>query len=673
MIDLSRFARGRSPARKFPQPRQIGLCLTKDPLASSKPTSLPTMSLQSLMSGADCAVQSNPLAQVMKHTEGDRSLQQDRIAGPSSSRLHYLPGTITGQTSERDIQLVHQFFDGPPATQHLAFGSARLVSPLPAPQVMSLGPGNPRLEESWMESSLKAGFRPLQDTSFHGDANWVMEFSKSGPTIQRNQSLTPQQDLTRNAFSSQTQGMYGMSGGMYRPYGGMGMVNGLQPQMTDKGKGKMRVEDFDAAFAQAAASYHTESAKIEEVQDITEALASTVLDDTSATKQATPTSEDFKTVWEQLQKSELPPPAEDMVKWEAEFNQMMNNQRNMDFDYDTMGLSQWEAPSSSLQSLAFDKDGIPLLGDYEFEKNNQFMAEPSGKTLLERAKILLNENGSLSEASLMLEAAIQKTELGEGGYEAWILLGEARNMDEREELGIKALTEGVRRAREIGAHGVGMLALAISYTNEGYERASHTMLLRWLQEAHPDAEIPHTAWSSLQESPWFAQQQVTQAFLDYARIQHSKGVVDADLQAGLGVLFYTSNQFDRAKDCFEAALSVRPTDYQLWNRLGSSLSNGSNHEESLGAYREALNLRPTYIRAILNVAVACLNIGAFKESAEHILGALSLQSASGDGSESLWSTLRRVMSELNRHDLVAMTEPGGKRDLEVFRNNGFDF
>lgn len=47
----------------------------------------PTMSLQSLMSGADCAVQSNPLAQVMKHTEGDRSLQQDRIAGPSSSRV----------------------------------------------------------------------------------------------------------------------------------------------------------------------------------------------------------------------------------------------------------------------------------------------------------------------------------------------------------------------------------------------------------------------------------------------------------------------------------------------------------------------------------------------------------------------------------------------------------
>ena len=41
-----------------------------------------------------------------------------------------------------------------------------------------------------------------------------------------------------------------------------------------------------------------------------------------------------------------------------------------------------------------------------------------------------------------------------------------------------------------------------------------------------------------------------------------------------------------------------------------------------------------------------LNIGAHKESAEHLLSALSLQSTSGDGSEYLWSTLRRVLLEM---------------------------
>lgn len=77
-------------------------------------------------------------------------------------------------------------------------------------------------------------------------------------------------------------------------------------------------------------------------------------------------------MWDQLQKSDLPPPEEDLIKWEAEFNQMMYDQRGMDFDYDTMGMGQWDDPSSSFQPVAFDHDGIPLLGDYEFGSSLPF-------------------------------------------------------------------------------------------------------------------------------------------------------------------------------------------------------------------------------------------------------------------------------------------------------------
>jgi peroxin-5 len=278
------------------------------------------------------------------------------------------------------------------------------------------------------------------------------------------------------------------------------------------------------------------------------------------------------------------------------------------------------------------------------ESNNRYVDLPgSNRSFLADAKAVLDQNGSLSEAALLLEAAIQQGQLGDGGYEAWILLGETRNMDEREELGMRALVEGVKRAETAGAAGAGQLvgqfmqhigmvlihilyqSLAISYTNESFERASYSTLLRWMRARFPSQHIPEeTANAVRNNSTWDAHNRVTEIFLNLARTQHSQGILDPEVQIGLGILFYTNAEFDRAKDCFESALSTRPKvcnnpqswykissrslmqDYLLWNRLGSSLSNGNKPEEALSAYREALSLHPTYTRAIYNVGVACM-------------------------------------------------------------------
>ena len=50
--------------------------LLKVPLRHTHIRTAGTMSLAGLMSGAECAVEVNPLSQVLKHTDGDRSLQQ---------------------------------------------------------------------------------------------------------------------------------------------------------------------------------------------------------------------------------------------------------------------------------------------------------------------------------------------------------------------------------------------------------------------------------------------------------------------------------------------------------------------------------------------------------------------------------------------------------------------
>ncbi|KAF9050007.1 peroxisome targeting signal receptor [Panaeolus papilionaceus] len=628
------------------------------------------MSFQSLISGSECAAPANPLNQVLKHTEGDRSLQQDRIAGPSTSRLHQLPGTSgMAPANEQDLALARQFFDPHAHSQGLmpAF-------PGHHPQDLAhMGemPARPGMNEAWALEQQQHQFRQMDDSA--KTAGWANEFSHAGPAntsaahihdhVQARPDFQGQSSFMSPMYgNSMRMGMYGMASPM--PYGG------IQAPAADIGKGKAREADFEAAFAKVLESLSLEDSKpaqtsrIEEVDEAGNAL-----------------SKDLNEALEQVSNAENPSEA-DLSKWEAEFSQLMNSQRDELEDIGSNMQNAWESGIGNYASnpiekpIQFDDQGIPQLGDYIFETSNKYLdPSTSSRSLLNEAKALLEQNGSLSEAGLMLEAAIQKGELGEGGYETWILLGETRNMDEREEAGMRALMYGVRIAEENGAAGAGMLSLAISFTNESYDRASHSTLLKWFRARYPEATVPQeTIEAMATNSAWDTHGRVTDLFLNMARTQHGQDKVDAELQVALGVLFYTNGEYDRAQDCFLAALNFRPKDYLLWNRYGSSLSNGNKPEEALGAYREALQLRPTYTRAIYNVGVACLNIGADKEAAEHFLSALSLQeSTNGDTSDQLWYTLRRTLLSMNRSDLAELSKPEAKTRLDVFRREGFEF
>ncbi|RKP14066.1 hypothetical protein BJ684DRAFT_22632 [Piptocephalis cylindrospora] len=328
------------------------------------------------------------------------------------------------------------------------------------------------------------------------------------------------------------------------------------------------------------------------------------------------------------------------VDWTRQFDQL-DLESKTEADIAAAGLESEDELSRQFEELWKEKSGMALR--------------------------LRESGGSLQEAALAYEASVQRDSHALDA-EAWMFLGQIQAENEKETAAIRAL----ERAIELDdACLPAYTSLAVSYVNEGYDQQAYATLESWIRHRFPDIPIPDGA-----VAPMDLRARVIDAYLTAARQGPQSpegGSVDADVQLGLGVLLYGGGEFDKAVDCFVAALEVRPEDYLLWNRLGATLANSGRSEEAINAYHRALDLRPSFVRARYNLGVSCINIGCHREAAEHFLGALSMH---GDGqtavnvSNSLWETLRRVFYMMERRDLAEMAHPGA--DIKEFRQE-FDF
>jgi hypothetical protein len=80
----------------------------------------------------------------------------------------------------------------------------------------------------------------------------------------------------------------------------------------------------------------------------------------------------------------MPPKPEEMAKWEAEFNQLMNAQReDGEWDYSTAMQHAWEESvtdfdDSFTHNMKFDHEGLPILDDpYAFGLLSSILYAPT--------------------------------------------------------------------------------------------------------------------------------------------------------------------------------------------------------------------------------------------------------------------------------------------------------
>lgn len=314
-------------------------------------------------------------------------------------------------------------------------------------------------------------------------------------------------------------------------------------------------------------------------------------------------------------------------------------------------------------------------GDYKFESKelNQFLDLPTDQDPYLIGLQLMENGAKLSEAALAFEAAINKDPQH---VDAWLKLGEVQTQNEKEIAGITALEKCLELHAE---NSEALMTLAISYINEGYDNAAFATLERWIS-----TKYPQVADQARQQNPEITDEdrfslhkRVTELFINAAQLSPDHANMDPDVQMGLGVLFYANEDFDKTIDCFKAALSIKPDDPVLWNRLGASLANLNRSEEAVTAYFKALELKPTFVRARYNLGVSCINIGCYKEAAEHLLSGLAMHEVEGSESTlnhnqslSLMETLKRAFIAMARRDLLEVVKPG--MSLDQFRGE-FNF
>uniref|UniRef100_V5ETI9 Peroxisomal targeting signal receptor n=2 Tax=Kalmanozyma brasiliensis (strain GHG001) TaxID=1365824 RepID=V5ETI9_KALBG len=407
-------------------------------------------------------------------------------------------------------------------------------------------------------------------------------------------------------------------------------------------------------------------------------------------------------------------------RWEEDMNRPADQMEDDELDFvgrrweGTKGrglpgaqAAEWDKLQSDWDNFEVTSAGIRPVTLPQRSATTSMQAAPTYRFLSDNPYMASTRNHALHagglaaglESVLEKEAAVQQDPQDAS---AWYDLGVKQQENEREVQAIAAL----RKALDLDPNlKDAWLALAVSYTNENDRTAAYEAIEMWIerndkyhdviqrtnaelaaanasstQRNRSDSASSHSTSASVIEK----HSRLTNLLIAMVRNGGERGEIDADVQVALGVIFNSSEDYDKAVDCFSTALSVRPQDWLLYNRLGATLSNSGRSAEAIQYYHHALNLQPEFVRCHFNLSISCLNLKMYQDAAEHMYTALTLQQAEaeqlgmvngGNGGEkgsatsgSLWETFRVALELLNRSDLAAKCS---RRDINAFDLSDF--
>lgn len=294
------------------------------------------------------------------------------------------------------------------------------------------------------------------------------------------------------------------------------------------------------------------------------------------------TANDF---FKEIEAEKLAKPEKEGEDWAETFQETKKAEEEFNEQYNK---EFWDRLQDEWKKLSEENTEHPWLNEfsdyydpykeYKFDENNPMV---DIENALEKGKTFL-QNGDIPSAVLCFEVAVKQEP---ENAEAWQYLGTSQAENEKDPNAIAAL----KRSLELNPNNQSVLmALAISYTNESYQNMALKMLNQWMSVnpkysnlvgAGGGAEAAGVEEIASSRIRGMELELTQELFLQAVQQNAASGVFDVDVQEALGVLFNLSSEYDKAVDCFQAAVQMAPENAKLWNRLGASYANGNKPTE----------------------------------------------------------------------------------------------